>query len=260
MTKDIDQKAGQEVDGKTCSTCGEWKGLDSYSRNKGGKFGVHSKCRDCVKEYNRIRRLTHPEITRGYSKKYKAANRESVALANKEYHERNRERDNLRRIERYRENPERERERNAAYNRANRERLNEKARVADAIRRRDPKVRLENAVVAGVWRAISRGSKYGRRTFALLGYSLEDLVIHLERLFQSGMTWDNYGAWHIDHIIPLSAHNYTTPDDIDFQRAWSLSNLQPLWAVDNMKKHAKLDRPFQPALAFGVPDSTAEAA
>ncbi|OKP79784.1 hypothetical protein BTE77_06750 [Ensifer adhaerens] len=64
-------------------------------------------------------------------------------------------------------------------------------------------------------------------------------MIHLEAQFTDGMTWDNYGEWHVDHIIPLAAHNYETTDDIDFKRAWAMSNLQPLWAIDN---HRKRDR------------------
>ncbi|MNL66254.1 hypothetical protein D3C87_1906890 [compost metagenome] len=54
------------------------------------------------------------------------------------------------------------------------------------------------------------------------------------------MTWSNYGDWHIDHKFPLATHSYETPDCEGFKSAWALSNLQPLWAEDNRKKHAKL--------------------
>lgn len=81
---------------------------------------------------------------------------------------------------------------------------------------------------------------------------------HLEAQFAPGMTWENHGngdgRWHVDHKIPLSAFNYETPDDIDFKRCWALSNLQPMWAADNIKKGAKLTAPFQPSLALGVCD------
>jgi hypothetical protein len=66
------------------------------------------------------------------------------------------------------------------------------------------------------------------------------------------MSWENYGEWQIDHIIPLAAFNYETPFDMDFQRAWSLSNLQPLWALENMSKGDKLSKPFQPSLALSI--------
>ena len=66
------------------------------------------------------------------------------------------------------------------------------------------------------------------------------------------MTWENYGrnGWHVDHIIPLVVHNYTTPDDIDFKKCWSLKNLQPLWEKENIAKHDKLFKPFQPSLTI----------
>lgn len=115
-------------------------------------------------------------------------------------------------------------------------------------RMKNPKNRLDAAVRAGVNLCIKKGSKAGRKTIDLLDYSREELVRHLEAQFKEGMTWDNYGDWHIDHIIPLAAFNFETPDDIDFKRAWALKNLQPLWALENHRKKDKLDAPFQPSL------------
>lgn len=53
------------------------------------------------------------------------------------------------------------------------------------------------------------------------------------------MTWDNFGDWHIDHILPLSSFNYSTPDEPDFKSAWALTNLRPIWAKENLEKGAK---------------------
>ena len=64
------------------------------------------------------------------------------------------------------------------------------------------------------------------------------------------MIWGNYGDWHIDHKIPISAFNFTKPEHEDFKRCWALSNLQPLWAKDNISKNAKLEKHFQPSLAI----------
>jgi len=55
------------------------------------------------------------------------------------------------------------------------------------------------------------------------------------------MSWSNYGKWHIDHIIPLDFFKVSDPGDPKFKAAWGLENLQPLWAVDNMKKSNKLE-------------------
>ena len=54
------------------------------------------------------------------------------------------------------------------------------------------------------------------------------------------MTWGNYGKWHVDHIIPQAFFKYTSTDDVEFKYCWSLNNLQPLWAKDNIKKKDKI--------------------
>ena len=58
----------------------------------------------------------------------------------------------------------------------------------------------------------------------------------LESQFKDGMTWYNYGEWHVDHIKPISLFNFKHPTDNEFQECWSLDNLQPLWAIDNLSK------------------------
>ena len=78
--------------------------------------------------------------------------------------------------------------------------------------------------------------KNGRHWEDLVGYTAQQLKDHIEKQFSSGMSWDNYGDWHLDHIIPKSFFRYKSTDDIEFRYCWSLNNLQPLWAKDNMKK------------------------
>ena len=80
------------------------------------------------------------------------------------------------------------------------------------------------------------GGKDNKSTFDFLPYTLEQLMRHLESKFKSGMSWDNYGKWHIDHVTPDSYFKYNKVTDSEFQRSWALENLQPLWAKDNLAK------------------------
>lgn len=71
-------------------------------------------------------------------------------------------------------------------------------------RRLDPAYRLRAAMSAYVYWCL-KGGKEGRSVEAVLGYSMADLRFHLERQFLPGMTWSNYGEWHVDHIVPVAS-------------------------------------------------------
>ena len=107
--------------------------------------------------------------------------------------------------------------------------------------------KLCDAMKAGLYLSL-KTQKNGRKWESLVEYTLEDLMQHLEKQFQPGMTWENYGEWHLDHIQPRAAHCYEDSDDPDFKRCWALENLQPLWASENKIKSAKIVKPFQPKL------------
>lgn len=72
-----------------------------------------------------------------------------------------------------------------------------------------------------------------------LGCTIEELKVYLESQFQEGMSWDNWNktGWHIDHIIPLASFDLTIESEL--KRAVHYTNLQPLWAIDNLKKGIK---------------------
>lgn len=75
-------------------------------------------------------------------------------------------------------------------------------------------------------------------TVKYLGCSLEFFKNYLESKFKEGMTWNNYGlyGWHIDHIIPL-CHAKTEDELYELSH---YTNLQPLWASENLSKNGKL--------------------
>ena len=88
---------------------------------------------------------------------------------------------------------------------------------------------------------VLKGKKAGRRWQDLIGYTIEDLIQHLEKQFDEKMNWDNYGRyWHIDHIRPKSLFKYETAEDPEFKKCWALENLQPMEKIANIKKGIRL--------------------
>ena len=85
-------------------------------------------------------------------------------------------------------------------------------------------------------------NKEGGRWRTAVGYTVSELKQHLESQFTEGMSWGNYGEWHIDHIIPQSFFRFSSLDDVEFKMCWRLENLQPLWAIDNIVKSDKIVR------------------
>lgn len=84
-----------------------------------------------------------------------------------------------------------------------------------------------------------KGETKSESTLSLLGCSINYLKEYLESKFQQGMTWDNYGEWHIDHIKPCSAFDLSDP--VQQKECFAYTNLQPLWAIDNLKKAYKYE-------------------
>ena len=76
--------------------------------------------------------------------------------------------------------------------------------------------------------------------FDILGYTPEELINHLEKQFTEGMTWDNYGEFHVDHKLPISSFNIKEIGDEEFMRCWCLDNLQPMWGEENIRKSNKI--------------------
>ncbi len=75
-------------------------------------------------------------------------------------------------------------------------------------------------------------------TIELVGCSIEELMEHIESKFTDGMSWENQGDWHIDHIRPCASFDLT--DEQQQRECFHYTNLQPLWAEDNLRKSSKI--------------------
>lgn len=103
----------------------------------------------------------------------------------------------------------------------------------------DPGFKLGNRMRTRI-RLFLKGSSFVKqtRTEALVGCSWQELRSYIEAMFKPGMSWENYGEWHIDHILPLSSFNLLSQEDL--AKASHYSNLQPLWAKENLSKKDKI--------------------
>tara|TARA_R110000851_G_scaffold64088_2_gene146264 strand:+ start:981 stop:1562 length:582 start_codon:yes stop_codon:yes gene_type:complete len=97
----------------------------------------------------------------------------------------------------------------------------------------DPNYKLLCNLRSRLWQAL-KGKNKSASTMELIGCSIDELWIHLKSKFKSWMTKENYGLWHVDHIIPCAKFDLTCPEQQKICFHWS--NLQPLKAIDNLKK------------------------
>ena len=105
----------------------------------------------------------------------------------------------------------------------------------------DPIYKLINNFRTAIYQVLKENNvQKNGHYFEVLQYTPDELISHLENQFKDGMTWDNYGDWHVDHILPISIHNIQEIGDDEFIKCWSLSNLQPMWGEDNIRKSNKV--------------------
>lgn len=118
----------------------------------------------------------------------------------------------------------------------------EHARRSSQKRRNTPWGKINNSMRSIFTSYSKRGSGWGKYN-NILGYSWQDLRLHIEAQFTEGMTWEHYvvGEIHIDHIKPLKLYRYESIYEPLFKEAWSLSNLRPLWKLDNLQKGSKYE-------------------
>lgn len=194
---------------KLCSRCNLSKEhSEFYPRTHRGVLGLSAWCKSCFKVYNKENQERRNKILKDWRDK----NREHVRKQDLDLKRKRRS------------NPEyRERDRKVDRDWQKKYRLhNPNFRIAQNMRSR-----LRQGM-------LSQNVKKTNKTQELLGCSFSELKVHLESQFKDGMSWENYGEWHIDHIHPLSLFDLT--DEAQLKRACHYTNLQPMWEPDNLKK------------------------
>ena len=193
---------------KSCNKCGIEKSINDFTKDCTKKDGLRTICRLCGKE--KYQQNRDYEIQR--SKNYQKNNREKVLKqklvhAKKyfiKYHDK---------IKEYQKNYK-----------SNRRKTDILFRMSDRVRSRLNGFLKKNHI-----------SKTNG-TFEIIGCTPQELKFHLEEKFTDGMSWNNQGEWHIDHKIPLSSAN----TEEELYKLCHFTNLQPMWAIDNIKKGSKI--------------------
>ena len=181
------------------------------------------------REWKRKERLKNPEKARAYGRlKYQKMRKNPESLKNhREYHkEYSKKYNQTEKRKTYR------REWMRAWNKKNTKRIYKQ-------RRARPYERLASVIRSRIYDVLKHGRK-SQKTERLIGISIKELKIYLESQFKEGMTWENYGfyVWHIDHRLPLSSFDLDNPEEQ--KKAFHYTNLQPMWAKENLQKHSKV--------------------
>ena len=199
---------------KHCKRCDETKPHEAFYKNKRRKDGLQVYCKPCMKKENKVNYKKHKESwdkrTKEYNKtdKFKKYRREWAT-------------------NKYNTNPE--------YRQKCIDRVvaNERKKLDT-----DPTYKLIHNMRGRLRKAVKGyGDKYDT-TMNLVGCNSTKLREYLEAKFTEGMTWENYGqGWHVDHIKPCCSFDLTSEEEQ--RKCFHYSNLQPLWAEENMKKGGK---------------------
>lgn len=196
---------------KYCSACKLTKTFDEFHKNKIHKCGLHVHCKTCRRMYS--------------VKNYKL-NKKIISAKNKSWYKNNKIRRLKKSSEWYFNNKDRVLKRQNIY-------LIEKRKTDIKFRLKfNLRIRLNSAL---------KGKNKSLSTMFLIGCEIDYLMYHLQSQFKPGMTWDSYGkkGWVIDHIKPCSSFDLTKPEEQE--KCFHYTNLQPLWAKDNLSKSSKYD-------------------
>lgn len=208
---------------KRCNMCKEEKSIEEFTINKAVKGGREHRCRVCKNLTYRLKWQKNKEIN---------------ALKRSERRKK--------KLEEYRK---REAEYRRKYRENNKEAVNKKYReYMKQYRKSRPAFRMHKRISYIIKMSLDNRCS-SHNIFNKLGYDIEKLMKHLESKFQPGMSWDNYGEWHIDHIIPQSWLPFNNIEDENFFKCWSLDNLQPLWAKENISKNNRYAGDYIPTVS-----------
>jgi hypothetical protein len=234
---------------KVCIKCKLKKDLEKFCKNKNNKDGFSSVCKECEKkraeryrisqyEYHKIWNKNNPEKLKKYQNTYLEKNPHMTRSArNKRYleNEEFREKERIRRKQWYIKNIDRERKKSQKYYHENKQLCRKKHNEWRKNKMKsDPFFRMKKNLRDRI-RSFLKGELLSKRTKDIIGLEMNEFRKYIESKFTDGMTWENYGMWHLDHKKPL----YLGTNNKEILELNYYTNLQPLWAEENIQKNRK---------------------
>jgi hypothetical protein len=212
---------------KKCTVCEIEKPFNNFHFRKDSKDGVRNECKVCWNEKKRKYNDENKNKISDNKKKYYVKNKEKILESVKKHKEENREKINEYLRKYFKE-----------YRKKNRHFLNEKMNQYQKKRKKlDPIFKLKYNLRCKLSGHLRKNSiKLHQKTIDILGCDICEFKEYIEKKFTEGMNWENYGLWHLDHIIPIS---YANNED-EIKKLNHYTNFQPLWALDNILKSNKI--------------------
>lgn len=240
---------------KVCTKCNIQKKYTEYSFKKSCKDGYASICKNCVKEYSKIHYYNNKEKRNIQIKEYVLKNKEKINKYQRLWKNKNKEKINEKRKNNrlnnlyninekeklYRlKNKEKINKKSREYSKNNREKINKRNREYESKRmKEDLLFKFKKRVKDNVSKSFKRGTNQyqkNAKTEAVLGCTILEFKVYIKSKFKKGMTFENIGKWHLDHIVPL-ATSKTKEEIISLNH---YTNFQPLWADENLSKSDKI--------------------
>lgn len=232
------------MESKICSKCKIEKELCEFNKHKLSKDGHKTSCRECQKIDSKIYKSKNKEKIKEQNKGYYINNKVKIVKRNKEYLLKNTDKVKNRKQEYYKNNKINYLVKQQLYREKNREKVNKNKNEYQTNRRKNDYLYKLTENIRGRVRDYLKIKNITKKnkTFEIIGCSPEELMLYIEKQFIGEMCWDNYGlfGWHIDHIIPLSS----AKTEEDLYKLCYYTNLQPLWAFDNLSKGDKILTPL----------------
>lgn len=229
------------VNKKICTKCKIEKDLCYFGYHPQTKDKLQCRCKECRKLDKKKHYSENKEKINKKTKKYYENNKEKLSDYQKKYREKNKEELQKKYKERYQKSPEKYYLKTKLYNEKNKFKVNEYKNKYNKLKKNESVLFKLKVLMRD---RLSQYFKYSRinknnTTLNIIGCLPTELKEYLEQKFCNGMSWDNHGkdGWHIDHIIPLSS----AKTEEELYKLCHYTNLQPLWAKDNLSKGSKIN-------------------